>query len=189
MKKTLTRICLCASLLTLAGGGTSLLSSCNTTPAYARQYEEHREAQKGIDDASIMKYLTDNNITNYTRTTSGLYLVKQVEGTGESIAKGSRVQTQYIGRVLDSGVIGTRFDSSYDNATPCQCFQVVVGAGQVIAGWDEALELMKVGDHSLLLIPSGLGYGFNDGSGRAIPENIGADRVLAFEMVINRIVR
>lgn len=180
------RLILCASLLTF-GGSAMVLSGCNSTPSYAKRYEDHREAQKAIDDASIMKYLTDNNIKNFTRTTSGLYLVPITDGPGgedKLIKAGQRVETQYIGRYLDNGVVGTKFDSSYDNRTPCQCFQVVAGAGNVVKGWDEALKLMKPGDRKILLIPSYLGYG-STLSGDAA-SGLGDDRVLYFDMIVTK---
>ncbi|UOR04231.1 FKBP-type peptidyl-prolyl cis-trans isomerase [Hymenobacter aerilatus] len=180
------RLLFCGALLASAGSAT-VLSGCNTTPSYLKQYEEHREQQKTLDDASIMKYLTDNNIKNYTRTESGLYLVPVTDAPAgaTTIEKGQRVETQYIGKFINDGVLGTTFDSSYDNRTPCQCFQVVAGDGSVIKGWDEALLLMKPGDRKLLLIPSGLAYGFNDGTS-APPANIGPDRVLQFDMIVTK---
>jgi len=188
MKPFLHRLLLCTSLLAFAGSAT-VLSGCDSTPSYAKQYEDHREQQRTTDDASIMKYLTANNITQYTRTESGLYLVPVTDAPAgaELVKAGQRVETQYIGKFIDDGVLGTKFDSSYDNRTPCQCFQVVAGAGNVIKGWDEALVLMKPGDRKLLLIPSGLAYGFSDGAS-APPANIGPDRVLQFDMVVTRIV-
>ena len=188
MKPLLHRLLLCASLLTFAGSAT-MLSGCNSTPSYAKQYEDHREDQKAIDDASIMKYLTANNITNYTRTESGLYLVPVTDGPGgddKRIKAGQRVETQYLGKYLNAGELGTKFDSSYDNRTPCQCFQVVAGAGNVVKGWDEALLLMKPGDRKLLLIPSYLGYGstLSGDQGSAV----GDDRVLYFDLVVTRVV-
>lgn len=187
IKPFLHRLLVCASLLTFAGSAT-VLSGCDSTPSYAKRYEDHREAQKAIDDASIMKYLTANNITKYTRTESGLYLVPVTDApaSAELIKSGQRVETQYIGKFINDGELGTKFDSSYDNRTPCQCFQVVAGAGNVIKGWDEALLLMKPGDRKLLLIPSYLGYG-STLSGNAAA-GVGDDRVLQFDMVVTRII-
>lgn len=188
MKPLLHRLLLCASLVAFAGSST-VLSGCDSTPSYAKRYEEHREEQKVLDDASIMKYLTANNITNYTRTESGLYLVPVTDGPGgeeKRITAGKRVETQYLGKYLNDGELGTKFDSSYDNRRPCQCFQVVAGAGNVIKGWDEALLLMKPGDRKLLLIPSYLAYG-STRSGDAV-SSIGDDRVLHFDMIVTKIV-
>ncbi|MBW3129110.1 FKBP-type peptidyl-prolyl cis-trans isomerase [Hymenobacter profundi] len=185
IRPLLHRLFLCASLLVAAGSAT-VLSGCNNTPSYLKQYEDHREQQKTLDDASIMKYLTDNNIKNFTRTESGLYLVPVTDAPAgaETIKEGQRVETQYIGRYLENGVVGTKFDSSYDNRTPCQCFQVVAGAGNVIKGWDEALLLMKPGDRKQLLIPSYLAYG-SQLSGDQL-SNVGNDQVLYFDMIVTK---
>jgi len=179
------RLFFCASLL-VAAGSVTVLSGCNSTPSYLKQYEDHREQQKNLDDASIMKYLTDNNIKTYTRTESGLYLVPVADApaSAELIKEGQRVETQYIGKFINDGVVGTTFDSSYDNRTPCQCFQVVAGAGNVIKGWDEALLLMKPGDRKLLLIPSYLGYGSQLSGDQA--SGVGNDRVLMFDMIVTK---
>lgn len=62
---------------------------------------------------------------------------------------------------------GTMVDSSIPRGTP---FSFVLGAGQVIPGWDEGIRLMKVGDKMRLIVPSKLGYG-ERGAGGVIPPN------------------
>ena len=61
---------------------------------------------------------------------------------------------------------GTKFDSSYDRGQP---FTFRVGAGQVIAGWDQGVPGMKVGGKRRLTIPPDLAYG-SSGYG-SIPPN------------------
>lgn len=168
--------------------GALLFSACKGNNIYTKAYDDHRKEQATLDEASIQKFLADSSITNYTRTESGLFLVPITNGSGDLIKSGQRVEVKYIGKYLNDGQIGTTFDSSYDNRTPCQCFQTVVGAGAVISGWDEALQLMKVGDRKRLFIPSRLGYG-STLSGTSPPANIGNDRVLVFDMIVTRIVQ
>jgi len=60
---------------------------------------------------------------------------------------------------------GAKFDSSVDRGTP---FQFVIGVGMVIAGWDQGVMGMKVGEKRRLIIPSELGYGAR-GAGASIP--------------------
>lgn len=84
------------------------------------------------------------------------------EGTGEPVKSGNTVEVNYLGTFLD----GKKFDSSYDRN---QTFSFNVGAGEVIAGWDQGLVGMKTGGKRKLLIPSDLAYGPN-GSG-PIPPN------------------
>ena len=62
---------------------------------------------------------------------------------------------------------GKKFDSSVDRKQP---FNFFLGGGQVIQGWDEGVQGMKVGGKRKLTIPSHLGYGAR-GAGGAIPPN------------------
>lgn len=75
-----------------------------------------------------------------------------VVGTGATAAVGDTVTVQYVGTLTN----GTKFDSSYDRNQP---FVFRVGAGQVIAGWDQGVPGMKVGGKRRLTIPPSLGYG------------------------------
>ncbi|MFA5954413.1 MAG: FKBP-type peptidyl-prolyl cis-trans isomerase [Patescibacteria group bacterium] len=74
------------------------------------------------------------------------------QGTGSEAVKGSTVSVHYTGWLTD----GTKFDSSVDRGTP---FSFVLGAGQVIAGWDQGVLGMKVGEKRRLTIAPELGYG------------------------------
>ena len=80
------------------------------------------------------------------------------------------VQYWQEGKLID----GTVFDSSYERKQPID-FQV--GIGQVIAGWDEGLLLLKVGDKARFVIPSNLAYG-SQGAGGVIPP----DATLIFDV-------
>jgi FKBP-type peptidyl-prolyl cis-trans isomerase FkpA len=62
---------------------------------------------------------------------------------------------------------GKKFDSSLDRGDP---FSFALGGGQVIKGWDEGVDGMKIGGKRTLLIPSNLGYGAR-GAGGVIPAN------------------
>ncbi len=88
----------------------------------------------------------------YTYLESGLGLKKTVEGSGELPKVGDRVTVHYTGYLED----GTKFDSSVDRGQP---FSFVLGAGQVIKGWDEGVALLKKGSTAFLRIPADLGYG------------------------------
>ncbi|MCI0399439.1 MAG: FKBP-type peptidyl-prolyl cis-trans isomerase [Chloroflexi bacterium] len=100
---------------------------------------------------------------DYTTTDSGLKYFDLVEGQGVSPQAGQRVAVHYTGWLLD----GTKFDSSLDRAEP---FVFALGAGDVIAGWDEGVATMKVGGRRQLVIPAELGYGAQ-GAGGVIPPN------------------
>lgn len=91
-------------------------------------------------------------------------------GTGASPKKGELVSVHYTGRFTD----GKKFDSSVDRDEP---FQFVLGAGQVIAGWDQGVATMKIGDKVKLTLPPHLAYG-----ARGYPGAIPPNATLVFEV-------
>jgi FKBP-type peptidyl-prolyl cis-trans isomerase len=110
--------------------------------------------------SKIKKYISDNNVTAKP-TTSGLYYVEQVKGTGPKAKAGDKVKVWYTGKLFD----GTVFDASSNRN---EAFQFTLGEGRVIKGWDEGIAMMSVGGKATLIIPSGLAYG-ERGSGQRIP--------------------
>ena len=98
-----------------------------------------------------------------------LQVTDTVIGTGAAAAAGNTLRVNYTGWLYSATAPdyrGTQFDTSVGR-TP---FQFRLGAGQVIAGWDQGLVGMKVGGTRTLIIPSSLGYG-SAGSGTSIPPN------------------
>jgi FKBP-type peptidyl-prolyl cis-trans isomerase len=95
--------------------------------------------------------------------TNDLQIEKINVGTGAAPLKGQTVTVHYTGRFTD----GKKFDSSVDRKDP---FSFVLGAGQVIRGWDLGVAQMKVGDKVKLTIPPELAYG-RAGYPGAIPPN------------------
>lgn len=101
-------------------------------------------------------------VTNTNQTTS-LKIEDLTEGTGKAAESGDTLTVNYKGTLLN----GTQFDSSYDRGQP---FKFTLGAGQVIAGWDQGVLGMKIGGKRKLTIPPELGYG-SRGAGADIPPN------------------
>ena len=97
------------------------------------------------------------------KTSSGLQYADLVVGQGAEAHAGEMATVHYTGTLVD----GTKFDSSKDRNKP---FSFKLGAGQVIKGWDEGVEGMKIGGTRKLVIPSQLGYG-SRGAGSVIPPN------------------
>ena len=83
----------------------------------------------------------------------GLVTEDIVEGDGPTAEPGSLVTVQYVG--VDAST-GEEFDSSWDRGQP---FSFQLGGGEVIRGWDEGVEGMKVGGRRELIIPPDLAYG------------------------------
>ena len=84
-----------------------------------------------------------------------------VVGKGETAALGNDVVVHYVGRMAD----GAQFDSSIARRDP---LDFSLGAGDVIRGWDEGIQGMKVGGKRRLTIPPALAYG-EHGCGGVIP--------------------
>jgi len=91
-------------------------------------------------------------------------------GEGVEATAGRNVSVHYTGWLYDEAAPdhkGTKFDSSRDRGTP---FEFTLGAGQVIKGWDQGMQGMKVGGSRTLTIPPEMGYDAR-GAGGVIPPN------------------
>ena len=98
-----------------------------------------------------------------TTSSTGLKYEDLAEGKGEPANAGQSVTVHYTGWLTD----GKKFDSSKDREQP---FAFTLGRGQVIKGWDEGVQGMKVGSKRKLTIPAALGYGSRGAAG-VIPPN------------------
>ncbi|MFZ2502945.1 MAG: FKBP-type peptidyl-prolyl cis-trans isomerase [Nocardioides sp.] len=74
-------------------------------------------------------------------------------GDGAEATAGQRVRVHYVGVAHSTG---EQFDASYDRGDP---LEFRLGVGQVISGWDQGVQGMKVGGRRQLVIPPHLGYG------------------------------
>jgi peptidylprolyl isomerase len=123
-----------------------------------------------LTDVKEPRVATEVDEKDYTTTESGLKYYDITPGTGDSPKSGQTVVVHYTGWLTD----GTQFDSSVDRGEP---FSFVLGAGDVIPGWDEGVSTMKVGGKRQMVIPPDLGYG-DQGAGSLIP----AGATLIFEV-------
>ena len=97
-------------------------------------------------------------------TASGLQIQDLKEGTGAMAEKGRHVVVHYTGWLTN----GTKFSSSLDSGRP---YPFTLGAGEVIAGWDEGIVGMRIGGKRRLTIPPQLAYGSQGTPGGPIPAN------------------
>jgi peptidylprolyl isomerase len=85
------------------------------------------------------------------------------EGNGKVAAAGDTVQVHYVGVAFSSG---EEFDASWNRGEP---LEFRLGVGQVISGWDQGVQGMKVGGRRQLVIPAHLAYGDRGAAGAIKP--------------------
>jgi FKBP-type peptidyl-prolyl cis-trans isomerase FklB len=122
-------------------------------------------------------FLAANGKKKGVKTTkSGLQYLVLKSGKGDMPKDADTVKTHYHGTLVD----GTVFDSSVERKQPAS-----FGVGQVIAGWTEALQLMRVGDKWRLFVPAELAYDLTPRPGG----KIGPGAVLVFEVELLDIIK
>lgn len=170
-------------LKTAAAGQKSSLSDEEMTQVLT-QYKRQSDAkelivlkQKAEENAKAGKaFLQENAKKPSVKTTkSGLQYLVLKEGKGKSPSANSNVRVHYEGRLID----GTVFDSSIARQQP-----VDFRTTQVITGWTEGLQLMKVGAKYRFFIPADLAYG-QIGSGDIIEPN----STLIFDIELLEIIK
>lgn len=131
------------------------------------------EERKALSETNLKEgetFLTANKAKEgVTTLPSGLQYKVVTKGSGNTPKATDQVTTHYRGTLID----GTEFDSSYQRGKPA-----TFAVNQVIAGWTEALQLMKEGDKWQLFVPAKLGYGE-----RGVPGGkIGPNATLIFDI-------
>ncbi len=136
--------------------------------AYQNAVNAEKLAAGEKNKAAGVKFLEENSTREgVVVLDSGLQYRVVESGTGESPTETDTVVVHYRGRLLD----GTEFDSSYGRGQPTE-----FGVGQVIPGWQQALQLMPSGSKWEVWIPASLAYG-TQGTG-----NIGPNQTLHFDI-------
>jgi FKBP-type peptidyl-prolyl cis-trans isomerase FklB len=150
-----------------AGNATMTADEANEI---VRGIMEAKEAVAGEENAAKgIAFLAENaSAEGVVTTESGLQYRVDRAGDGASPTVDQKVTVNYHGTLID----GTVFDSSYDRGQPAS-----FGLSQVIAGWTEGLQTMKVGGQTTFFIPSELAYG-----PRQTGEVIGANSTLIFKV-------
>lgn len=152
--------------VSIFAGALLLLAACGggETDATASAGDEEAAAPSSAAAPadSACEALTSVPADSMTATGSGLRYLQLAEGQGRTASAGDTVAVHYTGCLTD----GTKFDSSRDRGRP---IRFVVGTGEVIQGWDEGLQGMRVGGKRILRIPPELAYGSRGGG--PIPPN------------------
>ncbi|NND64005.1 MAG: FKBP-type peptidyl-prolyl cis-trans isomerase, partial [Flavobacteriaceae bacterium] len=121
------------------------------------------KAEREAAAKKAQEELLTNISEGFEETESGLRYQIIQNGDGVQAEQGKTVAVHYKGMFADGG----EFDNSYKRGNP---IEFPVGMGNVIPGWDEGIQLLKVGDKARFVIPSHLGYGAQ-GAGGVIPPN------------------
>lgn len=133
-------------------------------PSENREISENKKTEEEVKSDNNEPTATPVTPVRATETPEGLKIEVMKEGQGQEAKNGDTVFVHYTGWLLD----GTKFDSSVDRGTP---FSFILGAGQVIKGWDVGVLGMKPGEKRKLTIPANLGYGEMGTPGGPIPPN------------------
>jgi FKBP-type peptidyl-prolyl cis-trans isomerase len=140
------RLLALVGLALVAGGcGYPEVPVADTSPV-ATTVKTQASAAPGADD------FNEGSGKKATKLPDGLQYIDLKIGTGVAVRKNDRVSMQYTGWLTD----GKKFDSSRDRDQP---FEVTLGKGEVIPGWDEGIPGMKLGGRRKLIIPYQLAYG------------------------------
>ncbi|RYF73579.1 MAG: peptidylprolyl isomerase [Cytophagaceae bacterium] len=126
--------------------------------------EEYKKAQaadfdkqKGTDAKVISDYLAKNNLTGKAqKTANGVYVITTQPGTGAIPTAGDDISVNYTGKLMNGKVFDSNLTNPQAGGKP---FQLKVGVGMVIPGWEEGIMKMHKGEKATLIIPSGLAYG------------------------------
>lgn len=111
------------------------------------------------EEADIESYISKNKLVITEKTSSGLRFIRTFANANGAVLKtGQYVTVKYAGRLLS--------DKQFDAGT----FPFSLGVGQVVAGFDEGIAKLKVGEKGTLIFPSSLGYG-SQGAGGDIKGN------------------
>ena len=116
-----------------------------------KEYDQYILKMETEENLLLQEYLKNENIT-VKPTESGLYIILLNKGKGRKVQKRDKVVVHYQGTLIN----GQIFDSSIDRGEP---IKFVIGEGNVIPAWEEAVLNMKKGEKIKLITPSNQAYG------------------------------
>lgn len=149
-----------AALRAVLKGEETLINKAEASKMYRQALKDAKEMKNQDVILAGQAYLAENGRKRGVKTTeSGLQYEVLKSGDGASPAASDKVTTHYHGMLID----GTVFDSSVDRGEP-----ISFPVGGVIKGWQEALQMMSIGDKWRIVLPYDLAYG-ERGAGANIP--------------------
>lgn len=136
-------------------------------PGYYSFIAPQQPMAGNVEGASTVATTTDEVATSTmtTENSDQLQVTDATVGTGALAEPGDMVTVTYVGALTDGKV----FDASANHGD--QGFTFLLGAGQVIPGWDQGIVGMKVGGKRHLVIPAALAYGEQGAGNGVIPPN------------------
>ncbi|MEO0731450.1 MAG: FKBP-type peptidyl-prolyl cis-trans isomerase [Bacteroidota bacterium] len=143
----------------------------------ARELVRAREEDRLAFAAEALEAYNAGTLENIQETETGLKYVIHEEGDGAEAEAGKGVAVQYIGQLVSNGNV---FDQSFGRG---EAIRFPLGQRAVIAGWDEGIDLLQVGDKATFFIPAELGYGAQGTPDGSIP----ADSELAFYVELEEV--
>ncbi len=159
MRGLILTIAVCAGLFVAGCGGSDSSSSGSTAASGETTAAESAGGEKTKPKVTVPKGAPPKKLE-----------IREIEaGSGAEAKSGDEVTVQYVGVGFKTG---EEFDSSWSRNEP---FSFTLGAGEVIPGWDQGVEGMKVGGRRELVIPPELAYGE-----AGAPPAIGPNETLVF---------
>jgi FKBP-type peptidyl-prolyl cis-trans isomerase len=117
----------------------------------------------GPENDQINAYIKNKKLAVTDSSTKGLkFIMVKANPAGATLKSGQTVKVNYVGKFI----AGKKTDEEFDSGE----FSFILGAGQVVEGFDKGIAKMRVGEKSILIFDSSLGYGAN-GVGGSIPGN------------------
>ena len=123
-----------------------------------------KKSEADILRAEAEKETLEKLTEGMKETESGLKYIISKKGSGPNAKKDDLLSVHYSLQLVD----GSEIDSSFTRGAP---IEFTCGVGQVIKGWDEAMQLLNKGSKARLVIPSELGYGSVGAGNGVIPPN------------------
>ena len=148
-----------------------------TTPQPETDVPKARKVQPAPGEADLKR--KPDVAKGEGKAPSKLVVQDLIVGKGKRATGGTSVSVQYVGVLFKNG---KEFDASWKGNRPGAPFGFPLGAGRVIAGWDQGVPGMRVGGRRKLIIPAELAYG-----AQGFPPDIPGNAALIFVIDLKRV--